>query len=97
MDVVLVFVALVDVMDVGVMFMLIAFVNVMHMPRLVAVVLVVVALVNVVYVSVMFVAVALVDVVGSYHDVLTPSLGLPAGAGVSISPFDVISDTNECQ
>ena len=42
------------------------------------VVLVVVALVNVVYVSVMFVAVAFVDIVGSYHDVLTPPLRLPA-------------------
>ena len=42
------------------------------------VVLMVVALVNVVYVSVMFVAVAFVYIVGSYHDVLTPPLRLPA-------------------
>ena len=90
-------VTLVNVVYVGVMLVVVAFVNVMHMPRLVAVVLVVIALVDVVYVGVMFVVVAFVDVVGSYHDVLTPSLGLPASAGVSISQFDVISDTNECQ
>ena len=71
-------VALVNVAYVGVMLVLVAFVNVMRMPRLVAVMLVLVAFVNVVYVSVMFVLVAFVDIVGSYHDVLTPSLELPA-------------------
>ena len=78
MDVVFVFVTFVNIMHVSVMLVVVALVNVMHVPRLVAVVFVVVALVRVMHVGVMFVVVALVNFVGSYHDVLTPSLRLPA-------------------
>ena len=62
-------VALVDVVDMGVMLMPVAFVGVVCMAGFVAVMLVVVALVDVVDMCVVFVRVAFVDVVlCRYHD-----------------------------
>ena len=57
-------VALVRIMNVGVVFVVVALVYVVNMARLIAVVLMLVALVNIMDVGVVFVVVALVLVVG---------------------------------